>query len=289
MLASPARAHLDAESTPTPGGPATNQPERPQRSASEAVREGNRLLKERDAAAALQAYDQAEQVAPEERAIAFDRGLAHFDLKQFDEARSAFQEAATNNDDLGRDARYGLATCDHAEALEKTDDPKSSLGLLEGAMRKYQGVLADDPHHQAARSANRKAAAVWQQLKQQLQQQQQQQQESSSGDSEPQDQGEKNEQQQQSEQDDSQPQEQQEAEAEKQAPQEEQEQKQESASDQEKEEPKDPTQASASEEQVSREQAERKLREMMQTLRDRKKARREPAPRAPVAPVEKDW
>ena len=42
-------------------------------------------------------------------------------------------------------------------------------------------------------------------------------------------------------------------------------------------------------EEVSREQAERKLREMMQALRERKERRRHPARLMPVRPVEKDW
>ena len=141
-------------------------------SAPKAVREGNLLLKAGDAASALEHYRQAETLKPNAREIAFDRGLGHYVLGQFDQAREAFEKAAGGEGDaLADDAVYSAGASDHAEGLAKATEPKLALSKLESAMQRYQSVLSRRPEHQAARDANYKAASTWRTLKQQLEQQ----------------------------------------------------------------------------------------------------------------------
>ncbi len=268
-------------------------------SAPKAVREGNLLLKAGDAASALEHYRQAETAQPSAREIAFDRGLGHYALGQFDEARQAFEKAAGGaGDALADDAVYSAGACDHAEALADGANPKTALSKLENAMQRYQSVLSRRPEHQAARDANYKAASMWRELKHKLEQQKQQQQQQQQNDQQDQNQQDQNQekQQQSSEQqkENEQKQEQSAQDQQQQQSQEKQEeQKQQSSAEQKDNQDEQSKEAQAKEEEqkedVSREQAERKLREMMQALRDRKKLRREEVKRIPISPVDKDW
>jgi tetratricopeptide (TPR) repeat protein len=263
-------------------------------SAPKAVREGNIMLKAGDAASALEHYRQAETLKPNAREIAFDRGLGHYALGQFDEAREAFEKAAGGEGDaLADDSVYSAGASDHTEALAKAAEPQLALSKLESAMQRYQSVLSRRPEHEAARDANYKAASVWRTLKQQLEQQQQQ-------PNDQQDQNEEGEKQENQEQRPLQQQskdeqkEQQSAQDQEQQSQEQKSEQQQSSSAEEqekKEEQSKEMQAQQQEEkeQVSREQAERKLREMMQALRDRKKLRPEEVRKVPISPVDKDW
>jgi len=276
---------------------AGDEASKPPISAPKAVREGNLLLKAGDPASALEHYRQAETVQPSAREIAFDRGLGHYALGQFDEARQAFEQAAGGaGDALADDAVYSAGACDHSEALVGGANPKAALSKLENAMQRYQSVLSRRPEHQPARDANYKAASMWRELKQKLEQQKQQQQQQN----DQQDQNQQNEnqekQQQSSEQqkDNEQKQEQSAKDQQQQQSQEKQEEKKQQSSAEQKENQEEQSkEAQAKEEEqkedVSREQAERKLREMMQALRDRKKLRREEVKRVPISPVDKDW
>lgn len=258
--------------------------------AHQAVREGNRQLTEGHPTAALEAYQHAEALEPDAREIAFVEGLAHYDLKEFDKAREAFRKAgAFASDSLADDALYSLGTSDHAEALQSMGNPELALSLLESAMGRYHEVLARQPEHAPARDANFKAASMWRELKQQLQQQPPQQQQSCDKDREQDSSDEKKEDQQPQQSED---QEQQDKQQQKQPSDQDkqQEEQQQSESAQQSEEQQQQQQAQAQDqEEVSREQARRKLREMMQALRDRKKMRRELVQKMPVTPVDKDW
>ena len=246
-------------------------------SAREIVREGNRLLTEGDAGSALAAYERAGQLAPDAREIVFGLGLAQFELKKFDEARSSFRQiAATANDALATDAKYSLGACDHVEALDNTDDTELALSLLESAMRHYHGVLDAQPDHEAAQDANYKAASVWRKIKEIMQQQPPPQDCDNENDEKKEDQNEGDEEKK------SQP-----SDQDQDRQQDEQEQK--SSEDDEESQPQEQQSVEQKKKQVSREQAERQLREMMQALRQRQKARQQPVMKIPVAPVEKDW
>lgn len=272
---SPARAQADESPAPPKHS-----------SAPRLVREANELLRSDNPAEALKTYEEAARLRPDAREIAFDQGLAHYRLGQFDEARASFQKAAVGASDLlADDAMYGLGAIDHAQALSATE-PKEALAHVENAMRNYQTVLGNHPEHAAARDANLKAASYWRQLKQQLEQQQQQQQQQPS-DSENQDQQEQNQQQQSQEQ---QPQDQQQQQQQQQSEEQQQQEQTQASQDQQESKPQEQQEqmAQADEEDNSQEQAERKLREMIQAMQDRKKHRKEDV-KPTFRPAEKDW
>lgn len=274
---------------------AVDETSKPPVSAPKAVREGNRMLKAGDAASALEQYRQAETLQPKAREIAFDRGLGHYALGEFDEAREAFEQAAGGEGDaLADDAVYSAGASDHAEALAQATEPQLALSKLESAMQRYQSVLSRRPEHQAARDANYKAASTWRQLKQQLEQQKQQQNSDQQDQNKEGEEQENQDQQPSPQQNEDKPQEQQSAQNQDQQSQEQKSEQQESSSTEEqvkKEEQSKEMQAQQQEdkEQVSREQAERKLREMMQALRDRRKLKPEEVRKVPISPVDKDW
>ena len=242
--------------------------------AYEAVREGNRLLTQGEAAKALELYTQAQQQKPDARELAFVQGLGHFALGEYDAARERFQAAVAGRADaLADDALYSEGASYHAQALANMQNAEQALGKLETAMQRYHGVLANQPDHSAARDANIKAATIWRKLKAQLEQQESQPQPS--------------DQDQEGEKQDGESQRDQKSEGQPQ----DQDQQEPSESSQQNEEPKtDGEQTEAQQqERISREQAERRLREMMQAVRQRKKDRRDPGVLIPVRPVEKDW
>lgn len=250
--------------------------------AYEAVREGNRFLTQGEAAKALELYTQAQHQKPHARELAFVQGLGHYALGEYDAARERFQAAvASRADALADDALYSEGASYHAQALANMQDAEQALGGLEAAMQRYHGVLANQPDHSAARDANIKAATIWRKLKAQLEQEESQPQ--------PSDQDQEGEEQDRESQRDQKPQEQ--DQDQQQAQPQEQDQQEPSESSQQDEEPKtDGEQTEANQqERISREQAERRLREMMQAVRQRKKDRRDPGVLVPVRPVEKDW
>jgi tetratricopeptide (TPR) repeat protein len=254
-----------------------------------AVREGNQFLKGGNPAAALERYGEAKTAQPDAREIAFDEGLAHCELGEYDKAREAFDRAAgSERDELADDAIYSAGATDHKEAIDQAADPKAALGKLENAMQRYQSVLSRRPKHQHARDANYKAASYWRQLRQQLQQQEQQQQQQSESENQEEQQDQDQQQQEQPSAQDEQQKQQQQSVSGEQEQQDKQEQQQAEANEQQ-EQQEQQSQAQEAKEDVSREQAERKLREVMQAHRDRKKQRREEVRKTPLQPVEKDW
>lgn len=270
-------------------------------SASEALRQGNKLLKEDHSRAALEAYAHARKLQPEAPEIHFAEGLAHFKMEEFDKARDAFLKASgAKRIGLQNDSLYGLATCDHAEAMKDGQDPKTALSLLESAMQQYHNVLSRDPGHDAARDANARAASMWRQLKQQLQEQSPQQQECDGDSDENQDQKDGDPEQKKDDQKNQEGKEQQPSESstgkDQEKPEdssgskakEQQQQKQDSPSQDGQTEAQE-AKASDSKEESSREQAQRRLREMVQALQQRKKARPERIPATVPIAVEKDW
>ncbi len=273
--------------------------------APQAVAEGNRLLRSGDPEAALKAYAKAEELEPEAAEIPFVQGLAHFKAKRYDEARGEFTKVvAAKKNWLANDAMYSLGTCDHAEALETQQNPQAAIARLESAMQHYHGVLAKDPKHKAARDANAKAAQMWRQLKEQLEQQKQQQrqdqqnqenqEQKESQDQKPEEKEQQNQNQEQEQQQQPGDKENQSAEPKQQESQQkeqqpDQQQQKESSAEQKDDQPAESQEVEARQEQVSREQAQRRLREMMQALQQRKKARLEKVEKMPAQPVEKDW
>lgn len=303
MSLTPAAAQNAADKTdPQPQRDATDVS---QLDAPAAVREGNRLLRADELSSALQAYEHAQSIEPDAREIDFVQGLAHFKDGAYDLARQSFEDAATaSSDKLVDDALYGVGTTYHAEALARQDDPQEAFPLLEQAMKRYQEVLAHQPDHQAAKDANYRAASKWRVIKKQLEEQQKQQQEQQDGDDQEKDEDEQQEQrkddQQKQDQDDEQQQqdqsqqdeEQQEQDGDPQDQDQDQDQEQdpqESESDQQNDDDQQAKQAKEQQEETSREDAQRKLRELMQALRDRNENKPKRVERYRHAPVDKDW
>jgi len=275
--------------------------------AREAVHHGNQLLINGDAPTALEAYNRAEDLRPEASEIPFVKGLGYYALKQYDKARDAFERAAlSKNRALADDATYSVGTTYHAEALENTADPQAAIEKIENAMQRYQQVLASEPQHVEARDSIVKAASMRRRLKQMLEQQQQKQEqnqdqdqqndEEQKEDQQPQDgQGENDQDKQQQgesqqDQSDDKAQDQQSDQTGRQ--QEDESRETESLQNEQKQE-EEPEQGQESEaqqqEQTSHEQARRRLREMMQNIRERQKHRRPQPEPLSVPPVDKDW
>lgn len=251
-------------------------------SARAAVRKGNARLLEGDSPSALNAYAHAKELRPEAPQIPFVQGLAHLAQRDFDAARDAFRVvAASDNERLANDALYSLGASYHLEALENSENPEQAIDKLESAMARYREVLAGTPDHAAARESDYKAASMRRQLKQLLEQQQEQ---NEDGDQEDQDQQPSDQDQQQSSD------EQQQSSDEGQQEEGDQEQQEQSGdeSQEESEEDQQPAQMSE-EEEISREQAERRLREMIQAIRERQKKRKNNVQKVPLPPVERDW
>lgn len=108
---------------------------------------------------------------------AFNLGLARYKLGEYDAARKAFDLATLSQDmDLAGEALYGKALCDHVEALNKTaENPKAALDKTQQALRKYHDVLTLNPNYAPARDGRQKAANLWAAVKEALEQQPQQQ------------------------------------------------------------------------------------------------------------------
>jgi Ca-activated chloride channel family protein len=175
--ASPAGTHEPTSGEPRPLSPSHADPA-DWRAADRLVREGNRLYSDGQFAAALESYRRARTLLPDAPEIDFNKGLGHFALQQYDAAREAFDRASLGADSgAAEGGRYGMAACDHAEALALSrQEPEKAVQKLEQAMGGYQDLLSANRKHAAARPAHVKASMLWRQLKEALEAQQQQQQ-----------------------------------------------------------------------------------------------------------------
>ena len=254
----------------------------PTQSARALVEEGNRWFKAGAFDTALKSYDGAKAQKPDSLEVDFDRGLSAFSLGRLDEARNAFERVTLSpNADLAENAMYGIAACDHAEALVQAEqDPKGAVAKLEQAMRRYHDVLSANPDHPLARDANYRAAMKWRRIKEVIEEQQPQQGNEEQDDS--QDKQEQEDQQPQQGEQDQQPQ----SEDPGGEPQESADQKQD---DEEKSEEDKPAEESEAKDDPSQEQAARELRRLMDQMRERKQERRQPIRQAQAPPLEKDW
>jgi Ca-activated chloride channel family protein len=275
-------------------------------SAAQLVREGNRLLVDGNAQEALQRYRRAEVLEKESPHVAYDLGMAQFELKQFEEARKAFDKALYAKDSaLSRRARHGLGTADHSEALGKLETPDEAIKLLEGAMAHYSAVLEEERDSKPAQTAIRRAALMRRKLMDELKRRQEEQQkkddEQQDQDQENQEQGEQN---QQGQQDQKQQQDKDEKSDRKDEP-----QSRPSASSPPKPTPQptpsgspqptsapqtgqqaSPTPAPTKPKSLSRQEAERNLRAMMDRQKRRKRDRKPDVPVIEIPfTIEKNW
>ncbi len=149
------------------------------RAAARAVKEGNKLLMDGGYSEALEKYDEAHGKAPDAPEVAYDRGLAHYRLQQFDKAATAFQDAIKpGHPELEAKAKYNLGRCAHAEALaRKFDDPQhpdelsNAVNDLGKAVAFYNDALQLAPKDVDAQTNKAAAERLKAFLEQMLQQQ----------------------------------------------------------------------------------------------------------------------
>ncbi len=136
---------------------------------AELVREGNKRFLSGQIAEALEQYQRAAPLKPDSSELAFNLGLSHLKLGEFDLAREELRKAATGGDaGLSGNAMYALGLVDHAEALKLAgEDAGKAVERTQDAIRKYHDVLSVDSAHAGARDAWNKAASLWRQLKDQ--------------------------------------------------------------------------------------------------------------------------
>jgi Ca-activated chloride channel family protein len=121
--------------------------------AAEQVSAGNRAYADGDYAAALAHYERAEVHCPECPELAYDRGLAHYRLRDFVKARAQLNAALATRD-LGLEARakYNLGNVAYAQALEKLNAPQEAIELARRAIDRYRDALELDPADDDARA-----------------------------------------------------------------------------------------------------------------------------------------
>lgn len=169
--------------------------------AARRVAEGNRLLDEGKVEDALKEYDAAAVANPESPEVAYNRGLALYRLKKFDEAEKAFQSAVRpDRTDLEARAKYNLGRSAHAAAQvaaeSQAGDDQTAIAELAKAIRYYDEALQIAPNDADAKLnrelAERMIRFIERQVQKKKEQQQQQNQPSSQPSSQPNDQGDQN-------------------------------------------------------------------------------------------------
>lgn len=169
MAASAAWAVNTPSDAKSSAGPDSGKTTETSASPHQLVEEGNRLFLQGDIASAIEKYRQALPACPDSHELAFDIGLAHLQLGEYDAAKESLRKAAlSKNRELADNARFALGLCDHAQALKTVPlDPSSALNHAQNAIRQYHDVLTHNPNHAAARDAWRKGAALWRYLQEQ--------------------------------------------------------------------------------------------------------------------------
>ena len=246
------------------------------------VERANLAYANEDYAAALEGYRQAEVTLPESPELAYDRGLAHYKLGEFAEARDYFNRSLRTRDlGLEAKAKFNLGNVAYASALEKLSDLQEAIDLLKTAMGQYRDTLELTPDDEDAKANIQTAHLLIKDLLDKLKKQQEEQ-EQQQGD---QDQEQQNEDQQNEDQ-----------EGEEQDGQSEQEGDGEQEQDGEQQEPQDEEQqdreAQGQQEQETREMTREEAERLLQSVRDRERQRREDRARRTRArwvPVRKDW
>lgn len=256
---------------------------------------------------ALEVYKLAEADCPECPELAYNQGLAHYRMRDFEKAHEKFNEALLTRDlRLEQRAKYNLGNVAYAQALEKMADPKEAVEHAQRAIAFYRDALELDENDTQAR-ANIEIAQLL--IKQLLDEQKQQQEQEPNQQEDQQQQSEQNEQcdnpqqgqsdEQPENQQDQQEQQQegsQDQESDEQQQQQQQQEGQEGQPEQQEQqsgdaEPGDQQQAQAQQyeqRELTREEAER----LLQAVRDKEAQRRDEKARqmrAKRVPVKRDW
>lgn len=145
--ATPIVASLVMLAVGLPLSPRTANADDAKRTGAEWVREGNKLLQAKKYDKALNAYDHAQQVLPKSAKIAYNRGIALYELGRYDEAETALQNALKPDAaDLEADAKYNLGRCAQGAAMSSEGDPKAALNQTKRAVSFYKDALAIRPN-----------------------------------------------------------------------------------------------------------------------------------------------
>jgi Ca-activated chloride channel family protein len=144
-----------------------------------AVNKANALLRNGNVDAAIGAYQQAQQLAPESPDLSYNTAVAQYRKGDVAAAAHLFQTAATTeNDAIAAKARYNLGNCDYASALQQAkQDRPAAIKHLESAITNYRSALDVDPHDADARANIELAARLIDQLCEEQKQQEQKKQE----------------------------------------------------------------------------------------------------------------
>ncbi len=130
------------------------------------VREGNKLLEQGKYAEALAAYEKAAEELPDSPEVAYNRGVAFYQLGRLDQAEPAFQDALQPGDpELEAMAKYNLGRCTHAAALDQGENLEAAINDLSRAIRFYQDALQltpDDPDALKNKELAERLRTYWQ-------------------------------------------------------------------------------------------------------------------------------
>ncbi|HRX84923.1 MAG TPA: tetratricopeptide repeat protein [Phycisphaerae bacterium] len=292
---------------------------------AEQVQAGNAAYADGKYEAALKAYDEAEVSCPDCPQIAYNRGLAYYQMRDFIKAREQFNTAlATKDLHLEEQAKYNLGNVAYSQALEKLNAPKEAIELARQAIYHYRDALDLDAQDADARG-NIEIAQLFikdmldKQKKQQEQQQQQKQDQQNKQDQQKQDEQKQDQQDQQRQDQQSQDQQQQDQQQQDQQQQQDkqqgekdegdkQQQQQSGEQSDEQQEQQQQQEAEAQQQQAQEQEAkeqegqavpldpskmtDEEVDRILQAVRDREAQRREEKARrmnARRAPVTRDW
>ncbi len=115
-------------------------------SPAELVRRGNAALQADKPDEALAAYKEAEIARPESPRIQYNRGLAQYRKREFEQAKELFRQALSTRDlDLEAAAHYNLGNCAYSQALEKLTSFDEAIELAQEAIGAYRRTLELNP------------------------------------------------------------------------------------------------------------------------------------------------
>lgn len=257
------------------------------------VERANQAYADQDYATALEGYRQAEVTLPESPELAYNRGLAHYKLGEFGEARDYFNRALRTRDlELEAKTKFNLGNVAYASALEKLSDLQEAIDLLKTAIGQYRDTLELTPDDEDAKenieTAHLLIKDLLDKLKKQQEEKQKEQQQEGDQDQEQQNQEQQQDGEQQNQDQDGSQQDGQESQEDKQSEQEQNGQQEQSQDDEAQQDQKGQGQQQQEAREMTGEEAER----LLQSVRDRERQRREDRARrarAQWVPVLKDW
>ncbi len=162
-------------------GGATLQAAETARDLAVEINDANRALRSGNVDAAIGAYRQAHELAPENADLSYNMAVAQYRKGDISTATRQFQAAAVaENDAIAEKARFNLGNCNYASALHLADkDPPAAIESLKSAIGNYQSALEIDSSDADARAnielANRLIDRLREKDEQRRREQQQQQ------------------------------------------------------------------------------------------------------------------